>query len=205
MRWAATASRPACNRAPRAPESRSIPAASCEVSRSSTISVRTPKRPCRRCAKRRASLPTGCSLPSACEGHPTTSSAGRHSAINRSIAANRARVSATAMVARGCASRISKSPTAMPMRLVPKSNARTVPVLGRGERGEERGVFRLLRGGEPKTRFDASLLSPRASRGVRRGRPARTGSRNRCRAGSSPRTAAFRRAGRRSRRGWPVP
>jgi len=81
-------------------------------------------------AKRRASLPTGCSAPSVRAGTPTTSCAGRHSAINRSIAAKRARLSAAVRVVRGWARRVSKSPTATPMRRVPKSNARTVPVLG---------------------------------------------------------------------------
>jgi hypothetical protein len=70
------------------------------------------------------------------------------------MAEKRARVSTWEIVASGWASRVSKSPTATPMRLVPKSNARTVPVLGRGERGEERGVFRI-----------AYLLSPYSSPG----------------------------------------
>ena len=174
MRCAATESSPALRRAPRAPAARSSPSASREVSRSSTSSARRPKRPWRRCAKRRASLPTGCSVPSACTGIPTTSRTGRHSATSCPIAANRARFSTAAMAARGCARRVSKSPTATPMRFVPKSKASTVPVLAEFRVSSfEFRVFVSLVG---KLLTGNSQLET----GVRRGRPARKGWRNRC-------------------------
>src|SRR6185436_16720978 len=129
IRCAATASVAAFSRGPRAPAWRSACSASRDVRRSSTNAVSTPKRPCSRCAKRRASCATGCGEPSACAGNPTTNRTGRHSATRRSMAAKRRRFSVCSMVVSGCARRVSKSPVATPMRLVPKSNARTVPVL----------------------------------------------------------------------------
>src|SRR5688500_14582761 len=61
-----------------------------------------------------------CALPSTRVGRPTTSPAGFHSSINGGISAK------PWMLRSGCAVPSSGSPTATPMRLRPKSKARTV-------------------------------------------------------------------------------
>lgn len=131
MRCAATGSSRDLSLAPRAPAARKSCSASNEVRCSSASSAGMPKRPVSLCAKRRANRPTGCSDPSVRDGTPTTKRIGCHSATIRAMAANRTRLSDPATLERGWASRVSKSPTATPMRRVPKSKARTVPALGR--------------------------------------------------------------------------
>ena len=67
-------------------------------------------------------------LPSACVGKPTTSSAGLPFANQRLRSRQAARRRGpAAIVASGCASACVVSPTATPMRRVPKSNASMVP------------------------------------------------------------------------------
>ena len=109
---------------------------------------------------------------------PTTSSAGCHSSISAAIAAKRVVSRSAAIVASGCARPSVVSPTATPMRRVPKSNASMVPARVAGRRHRS---------------------PPRVTHARRR----RTAAKNRCPAASSPPAGALGAAGRTSRRDPP--
>src|SRR5260221_2959585 len=100
---------------------RSRLSASTELKRSSTRATGRRKRPSSWRAKRSTGLACGCS-PSAATGRPMTSWAGCHSLTRRPMASK----PGAAIGASGCAVPSSGSPTATPMRLRPKSKARTV-------------------------------------------------------------------------------
>src|SRR2546421_5007213 len=95
--------------------------ASTELKRSSTRATGSRKRPSSWRAKRSTRFASGCS-PFAATGRPMTSCPGCHSCTSRLIASN----PGAAIAGSGCAVPSSGSPTATPMRLRPKSKARTV-------------------------------------------------------------------------------
>src|SRR5712671_6230803 len=100
---------------------RSRLSASTELKRSSTRATGRRKRPSSWRAKRSTRFASGCS-PFAATGRPMTSCAGCHSLTRRPMASK----PGAAIGASGCAVPSSGSPTATPMRLRPKSKARTV-------------------------------------------------------------------------------
>src|SRR5450759_1770481 len=109
------------------PSSFNCALAASEVYRSSSKIVGNLNRPLRRFAKRRHNAVSSCGVPSSLLGRPTTSALGCHSFSKASILAKRVSVFSSLMVVNGLARRNKVLPTAMPMRLVPKSNASKVP------------------------------------------------------------------------------
>src|SRR2546421_3922852 len=101
--------------------------ASTELKRSSTRATGSRKRPSSWRAKRSTRFASGCS-PFAATGSPMTSCPGCHSCTSRLMASN----PGAAIAGSGCAVPSSGSPTATPMRLRPKSKARTVRAVRSG-------------------------------------------------------------------------
>src|SRR5437764_9438203 len=101
--------------------------ASTELKRSSTRATGSRKRPSSWRAKRSTRFASGCS-PFAATGRPMTNCPGCHSCTSRLMASN----PGAAIGGSGCAVRSSGSPTATPMRLRPKSKARTVRAMRSG-------------------------------------------------------------------------
>src|SRR5215472_9765886 len=100
--------------------------ASREEKRSSTRWTGSAKRRSSSAAKRRAAPVSAPSLPSALYGAPTTSCAGASARTSRPIASQSGPDLPARIAARGAALLVRVSPEAMPMRLSPKSKARTV-------------------------------------------------------------------------------
>ena len=100
--------------------------AACELSFSSIVCTGKQDRACSCCANFRAALVIAESLPSACNGRPTTRASGCQSAIISEILSQSGCAWRAFIVHRAVAVAVMLCPTAMPMRCLPKSNPSSV-------------------------------------------------------------------------------
>lgn len=105
--------------------------ASTVLRRSSCSLTETPKRPWILLANLRALAVSGCSVPSMLSGNPTITSSGCHSLSRRSMRFQSGVPSLAFRAVSGRAVPVMRCPTATPMLLVPKSKARSVPLIRR--------------------------------------------------------------------------
>src|SRR6185312_13563656 len=116
-------------RSPAARRALSASAASRDDQRSSTMFTGRPNRCSSSDAKRRAAGASAPGLPSTLYGAPTTSSPGCSALTCRPMASQSGWPAFAGTAVRGAAVRVSVSPEAMPIRLRPKSKARTVWII----------------------------------------------------------------------------